>query len=189
MLVLGRVLVGSLVPLAGLLAGAASAHAAVVVQCIPAAAGATVVSGGAAPGTCAAGSTKVSLPAAAADQNALMAILPYLSFTASGVGGKPTIKVHDANLQIVSGSGSTAGAVNGQGNLVIGYDESPGTHTGSHNLMLGTNPDVLELRRDRRRLLQQVDWPRQHRPGLPQYRLRVTRQRDWWPVQQRCRLL
>ena len=75
-------------------------------QCIPSAAGAAVVSGGPGAGSCAAGFTKVSLPASAADQQTLNDILPYLSFAASGVGGQPTIKVTGANVQILSGSGT-----------------------------------------------------------------------------------
>ncbi len=39
-------------------------------------------------------------------------------------------------MQIVNGEGKTASA-NSEGNLVIGYDEEPGTQTGSHNLVLG----------------------------------------------------
>ena len=119
-------------------AAATAAQAAVVVQCVPTAAGGAVVSGGTA-GTCAAGSKKVSLPASVADQATLNAILPYLSYSAAGVGGKPTITISVANVQLVSGSGTTNGAVNATGNLVIGYDESPGAQTGSHNLELGTH--------------------------------------------------
>lgn len=66
-------------------------------------------------------------------------ILPFVAFNEAGVGGKPTIQISGANLQIVSGSGSTKGAVNGAGNLVIGYDErtAEDTQTGSHDLVLG----------------------------------------------------
>ena len=49
-----------------------------------------------------------------------------------------TLQFSGLNLQIVSGSGSTNGAVNGLGNLIIGYNENPGTQTGSHNLVLGS---------------------------------------------------
>src|SRR5207248_5987456 len=57
----------------------------------------------------------------------------------SGVGGKPTVQFAAVNVQIVSGSGATDGAVNGEGNLVIGYDENPAgrPQTGSHDLILG----------------------------------------------------
>ncbi len=40
------------------------------------------------------------------------------------------------NVQLADGSGATS-SVNGTGNLVLGYDESPGTQTGSHDLILG----------------------------------------------------
>src|SRR5581483_5720018 len=58
---------------------------------------------------------------------------------AAGVGGKPTVVFSAVNVQIVSGSGVTDGAVNGEGNLVLGYDENPSgrAQTGSHDLILG----------------------------------------------------
>jgi hypothetical protein len=78
-------------------------------------------------------------------------LLRHLKYEERGVGGKPTIQVTGANLQIVSGSGKTNGPVNGAGNLIIGYDDEvecgtetlicpvgPRPHTGSHNLVLGT---------------------------------------------------
>ena len=78
-----------------------------------------------------------------AEEETLAAILTYEKYVASGVGGKPTIQVSGANLQVVNGEGKTASA-NGEGNLVIGYDENPGTkrgkpglQTGSHDLILG----------------------------------------------------
>ncbi|MGR0482044.1 MAG: hypothetical protein ACTFAL_11745 [Candidatus Electronema sp. V4] len=46
-----------------------------------------------------------------------------------------------ANLHIRSGSGKTDGAVNGLGNLIVGYNENtsdkPKIRTGSHNLVIG----------------------------------------------------
>ena len=47
--------------------------------------------------------------------------------------------VDGANLQVRSGSGETAGDINGLGNLIIGYDETGdgGDKTGSHNLVVG----------------------------------------------------
>src|SRR5207245_2416090 len=65
----------------------------------------------------------------------LAAIAPYINFAKEGVGRKPTIQVSGANLQIVNGEGKTA-TTNGAGNLIIGYDESPGTQSGSHDLIL-----------------------------------------------------
>jgi hypothetical protein len=94
-------------------------------ECIPLTAGQPVTSGGtgAAP-SCAGESTPVLAP----------------TYVSSGVGGKPTVVLSTVNLQIISGSGSTAGAVNGEGNLVIGYGENAGNRprTGSHNLIVGT---------------------------------------------------
>jgi hypothetical protein len=64
-------------------------------------------------------------------------LLPYIKYEEKGVDGKPTIKFEGVNVQIVSGAGTEAAAVNGEGNIVIGYNESPGTQTGSNNLILG----------------------------------------------------
>jgi hypothetical protein len=54
------------------------------------------------------------------------------------VGGKPTVQFSGANVQVVNGTGTTESA-NGEGNLVVGYDEDLAGHpqTGSHNLILG----------------------------------------------------
>jgi hypothetical protein len=95
-------------------------------ECIPTTAGQAVVSGGtgAAP-SCGAGTTAVLAP----------------TFVASGVGGLPTVEFSGVNVQIVSGSGSTSGAVNGKGNLVVGYAENANAfaRTGSNNLVVGSN--------------------------------------------------
>jgi hypothetical protein len=65
-------------------------------------------------------------------------LLPHITYVESGVGGKPTIQFSGVNVQIINGEGATA-TNNGEGNLVIGYDENEGKHqqTGSHNLILG----------------------------------------------------
>ncbi len=64
-------------------------------------------------------------------------ILPHVNYVESGIGGKPTIQFTGVNAQLVNGEGKTA-SLNGEGNLVIGYDENAGrTQTGSHNLILG----------------------------------------------------
>jgi hypothetical protein len=62
------------------------------------------------------------------------------TFVSSGVGGKPTVEFSAENVQIINGSGSTTTA-NGEGNLILGYDESPGTQNGSHDLVLGESQD------------------------------------------------
>jgi hypothetical protein len=74
----------------------------------------------------------------AAQTEQLKSLLPYVSFLAAGVGGKPTVQFSGVNVQIVNGEGKTA-TINGEGNLVIGYDENAGKHeqTGSNNLILG----------------------------------------------------
>ncbi len=95
-------------------------------ECIPTTAGQAVVSGGtgAAP-SCGGGTTAVLAP----------------TFVSSGVGGKPTVEFSAVNVQIVSGSGSTSGAVNGEGNLIIGYAENANGYSqaGSHDLVVGSN--------------------------------------------------
>jgi hypothetical protein len=66
----------------------------------------------------------------------LKGILPCIKSVAKGIDGKPTVQFSGCNVQIVNGEGRTA-STNGEGNLVIGYDEEPGEQTGSHNLVLG----------------------------------------------------
>ncbi len=88
---------------------------------------------------CKAKSTKVSLPKEAVEQEKLLAILPYITFQATGVGGKPTIRFSGVNVQIVNGMG-TSETINGAGNLIVGYDELHGfpyEQTGSHNVVVG----------------------------------------------------
>jgi hypothetical protein len=104
--------------------------------CVPSTANKTVTSASTT-GTCATGSTAVALPASSTDQHTLLSILPHLTFQASGVDGKPTIQFSGANVQVINGTGSET-TLNGEGNLVIGYDPAPRTQTGSHNLLLGT---------------------------------------------------
>jgi hypothetical protein len=85
--------------------------------------------------TCKAGYNAIQLPGAG-ELETLNKILPYIKYVENGVAGKPTIQFSGVNAQVVNGEGTTE-SVNGKGNLVIGYDESPGTQTGSHNLILG----------------------------------------------------
>jgi hypothetical protein len=118
--------------------GGAVAHAASTVSlCVPSKAN-TAVTSASSTGTCASGSTAVALPASSADQNTLISILPHVGFQASGVGGKPTIQFSAVNVQLVNGSGSET-TLNGEGNLVIGYNPKPQAQTGSHNLAFGTS--------------------------------------------------
>jgi hypothetical protein len=50
-----------------------------------------------------------------------------------------TLQFSGINVQVVSGSGATDGAVNGLGNLIVGYNKnvSGNVRTGSHNLIVG----------------------------------------------------
>ncbi len=101
--------------------------------CVPNREGGVLVTARA--GACEGGYKKTTL-LAEAEQEKLQAILPYLKLVKSGVDKKPTIQISGANVQIVSGAGSET-AVNGVGNLIVGYDENPGKQTGSNNLILG----------------------------------------------------
>ena len=47
------------------------------------------------------------------------------------------ITISGANLFVNSGSGTTDGAVNGLGNLIVGYNEGAADRSGSHNLVVG----------------------------------------------------
>jgi hypothetical protein len=73
-----------------------------------------------------------------AELETLKSILPHISYVGTGIDGKATIRFSAVNLQVVNGEGKTA-TRNGEGNLVIGYDEDAGRHgqTGSHDLVLG----------------------------------------------------
>jgi hypothetical protein len=51
------------------------------------------------------------------------------------------ITISGANLYVNNGAGSTAGPVNGLGNVIIGYNETSGSgddRSGSHNLVVGS---------------------------------------------------
>src|SRR5437763_6306238 len=98
--------------------GAQAAMASAVFLCVPSAAGHSVTSDGNGSTACGSSSTRVALPASSADQKTLLSILPHIRFTASGVGGKPTVRFTGVNVQVVSGSGTTNGAVTGTGNVV-----------------------------------------------------------------------
>lgn len=69
------------------------------------------------------------------EEQQLKALLKYVKVEAEGVGGKPTVKLTGANLQVASGA--KEGETNGAGNVIVGADESPRAQTGSNNLVLG----------------------------------------------------
>ncbi len=55
--------------------------------------------------------------------------------------GYDTITFSRVNVQIVSGSGTTDGTINGLGNLIVGYNESRDSgsnKSGSHNIVVGS---------------------------------------------------
>lgn len=77
------------------------------------------------------------------NQNLLQATVDaqqaYISELQQYISIEPeTVLISGANLQVVSGEGSTNSVVNGTGNIIIGYDEdSANVKTGSHNLVVG----------------------------------------------------
>ena len=72
----------------------------------------------------------------AEQETKIAALLEHVKVEEKGVNEKPTIQFSGANVQVVNGEGKTA-TTNGEGNLVIGYDESNRAQTGSHNLVVG----------------------------------------------------
>jgi hypothetical protein len=79
----------------------------------------------------------VSAGLSEAEQNKLFAIVPHLGYEVEGIDKKPTVQFSGANVQVLSGTGNTNGTPNGEGNLVVGYDEEPGAQTGMNNLVVG----------------------------------------------------
>jgi hypothetical protein len=75
--------------------------------------------------------------------SALQGTLSKVSYDPHGLNGLPTLTDGGANLQIVNGTGTTHGTINGLGNLIVGYDENPQSRaqTGSHNLILGEDQE------------------------------------------------
>ena len=68
----------------------------------------------------------------AAQQAYIVELQQYISIS------NETVLISGANLQVVSGEGSTPSPVNGTGNIIIGYNEDDGDDkTGSHNLIVG----------------------------------------------------
>ena len=77
-----------------------------------------------------------ALPSEAKEQEKLISILPHINYEAEGIDKQPTVQFSGINLQVIDGTGSET-TIDGTGNLILGYDEKPGTQTGSHNLLLG----------------------------------------------------
>jgi hypothetical protein len=82
--------------------------------------------------------------------DALEVRIADLEATLSGVsrGGTPdTLTFSGMNVQVNDGSGGTGGAVNGLGNLIVGYNENnySATRTGSHNLVVGIDHEYTSF--------------------------------------------
>ena len=94
-----------------------------------------------------AGKTKAASDRLASRLAALERKTAPLSLVSDPNTKQPTVRFSGVNVQIVSGSGHTDGAINGRGNLIVGYNEQslstigaytiPATRTGSHNLVVG----------------------------------------------------
>jgi hypothetical protein len=91
---------------------------------------------------------------AAGDTDARLDALETKTASMSVEAAGRTVRFTGVNVQVVSGSGATDGAVNGLGNLIVGYDEvlpAPGefddpcaygaNRGGSHNVVLGAGHD------------------------------------------------
>ena len=72
------------------------------------------------------------------EANPALALGPYVSVALTPLNGLPGPHIlwTGANLHVRSGSGFTDGALTGQGNLLVGYNEAS-TGSGSHNLVVG----------------------------------------------------
>ena len=125
-------------------AAAAAPASAATGLCVPTTAGQAAFSGGADAATyCASrGAKAVLMPDSVADQQKLIGMLPYLDFQSAGVGGKPTITLTGANLQIRKGSEYVS--KDGTGNLIVGngvnYKNATG-RDGSENVVVGWDND------------------------------------------------
>ncbi|UCD85171.1 MAG: hypothetical protein JSU92_02980 [Deltaproteobacteria bacterium] len=75
------------------------------------------------------------------ESNNALLLDPYLTISSGTIESLagPHVILTGANLHVRSGGGSTAAAVNGVGNLIMGYNEYlSGNRGGSHNLIVGT---------------------------------------------------
>ena len=70
------------------------------------------------------------------EKETLLGILPCIRFESEGIDKKPTVQFTKCNVQVESGEAKEE-TLNGEGNLVVGLDASPGTQTGSNNLVVG----------------------------------------------------
>ncbi len=84
-------------------------------------------------------SQQSAITTAQADIAALQTKTASMSVLTDPATNQPTVRFTNTNVQVVSGSGTTEGTINGRGNLIIGYNETRGgdVRTGSHNLIAG----------------------------------------------------
>jgi hypothetical protein len=122
----------------GVLPGVATADSPLA-MCVPAAAN-TAITTPQADGTCPTGKTKKAV-ANEADLTAAKARITKLEGLLKGVTrgtshDQPTLTFSGENVRIINGANSTS-ALNGRGNLILGYNEAPGPQAGSHNIIVG----------------------------------------------------
>lgn len=73
---------------------------------------------------------------------ALEELLGNFSIVTSQTGSD--IYIDGANLHIRNGNGFTQ-TTNGLGNLIVGYNEDPGSQTGSHNVLIGSSHEFTSF--------------------------------------------
>jgi hypothetical protein len=108
-------------------------------MCVPSAGG-TAITTPTSGTTCAAGSSYKQL-AAQTDLDAAKTRIAALEakladVTKLTVNGQPTVRFSGVNVQVVNGSGQTT-TTNAKGNLILGYNDTPGNQNGSHNIIIG----------------------------------------------------
>ena len=109
----------TLIAAAAAVATAAPAAAATAL-CVPNTAGQAAFSGGDNPSVYCAGAKTMLMPDSVADQQKLIDLLPYITYKASGIGKKPTLKFTGLNIQISKKEYPGYGNIDGTGNLLIG---------------------------------------------------------------------
>jgi hypothetical protein len=129
----------------GLTLAASAAADSPISMCVPSAGGAAITtptSGS----TCPAGST-FKQTASQTDLDAAKARIATLENVLAGVtrgsvNGRTTLTFSGENVRIVNGTGSKS-TLNGLGNLIVGYNDTPRSQTGSHNIVLGFDQSFL----------------------------------------------
>src|SRR4051794_16025477 len=120
------------------LAGPAAADTPIA-MCVPSAGGAAITTPTSGT-TCPAGSS-FKQTASQTDLDAAKARIATLENVLAGVtrgsvNGRTTLTFSGENVRIVNGTGAKD-TLNGLGNLIVGYNDTPRAQTGSHNIVLG----------------------------------------------------